>query len=50
MYTSFLLPLAGATRNLGQHHDNLEKDYLGNAVAGDNVMVIDANQQHGACR
>ncbi len=25
-------------------YDNLEKDYLGNAIAGDNVMVIDASK------
>ena len=25
-------------------YDNLEKDYLGNAVAGDNVIVIDATR------
>jgi mannose-1-phosphate guanylyltransferase len=25
-------------------YDNLEKDYLGNAVAGDNVMIIDATK------
>ena len=25
-------------------YDNLEKDYLGNAVAGDNVIVFDAHR------
>lgn len=28
----------------GSAYDNLEKDYLGNAVAGDNVIVIDATK------
>lgn len=28
----------------GSAYDNLEKDYLGNAVAGDNVIIIDATK------
>jgi mannose-1-phosphate guanylyltransferase len=28
----------------GSAYDNLEKDYLGNAIAGDKVMVIDSTQ------
>lgn len=28
----------------GSTYDNLEKDYLGNAIAGDKVMVIDSTQ------
>ena len=41
----FIIPSSFGWSDLGtwaSTYDNLEKDYLGNAVAGNNVMVIDA--------
>lgn len=41
----YIIPSSFGWSDLGtwaSTYDNLEKDYLGNAVAGDNVMVIDA--------
>ncbi len=41
----YVIPSSFGWSDLGtwnSAYDNLEKDYLGNAVAGDNVMVIDA--------
>ena len=41
----YLIPSSFGWSDLGtwaSTYDNLEKDYLGNAVAGENVMVIDA--------
>ena len=43
----FVIPASFGWSDLGtwnSAYDNLEKDYLGNAVAGDNVMVIDATK------
>jgi len=43
----YVIPSAFGWSDLGtwnSAYDNLEKDYLGNAVAGDNVMVIDATK------
>jgi len=49
----YLIPSAFGWSDLGtwnSAYENLEKDYLGNAVAGDDVMVIDAtrNMVHAA--
>ena len=41
----FVIPSSFGWSDLGtwnSAYDNLEKDYLGNAVSGNNVMVIDA--------
>jgi len=41
----YVIPSSFGWSDLGtwnSAYDNLEKDYLGNAVAGDNVMIIDA--------
>lgn len=43
----FVIPSSFGWSDLGtwaSAYDNLEKDYLGNAVAGDKVMVIDFTQ------
>ena len=43
----FVIPSSFGWSDLGtwtSAYDNLEKDYLGNAVAGDKVMVIDSTQ------
>lgn len=43
----FVIPSSFGWSDLGtwaSAYDNLEKDYLGNAVAGDNVMVVDATK------
>jgi len=43
----YVIPSSFGWSDLGtwnSAYDNLEKDYLGNAVAGDNVMVIDATK------
>lgn len=43
----YVIPASFGWSDLGtwnSAYDNLEKDYLGNAVAGDNVMVIDATK------
>jgi mannose-1-phosphate guanylyltransferase len=43
----FVIPSSFGWSDLGtwtSAYDNLEKDYLGNAIAGDKVMVIDATQ------
>lgn len=43
----YIIPAAFGWSDLGtwaSAYDNLEKDYLDNAVAGDNVMVIDATK------
>lgn len=43
----YVIPSSFGWSDLGtwaSAYDNLEKDYLGNAVAGDKVMVIDATQ------
>jgi mannose-1-phosphate guanylyltransferase len=43
----FVIPSSFGWSDLGtwaSAYDNLEKDYLGNAVAGDNVMVIDSTK------
>jgi len=43
----FVIPSSFGWSDLGtwaSAYDNLEKDYLGNAVAGDKVMVVDATQ------
>lgn len=43
----FVIPASFGWSDLGtwtSAYDNLEKDYLGNAVAGDNVIVIDATK------
>jgi len=43
----YLIPSAFGWSDLGtwnSAYDNLEKDYLGNAVAGDDVMIIDATK------
>ena len=49
----YLIPSAFGWSDLGtwnSAYENLEKDYLGNAVAGDDVMIIDAtrNMVHAA--
>ncbi len=41
----YVIPASFGWSDLGtwnSAYDNLEKDYLGNAIAGENVMVIDA--------
>jgi len=43
----YVIPASFGWSDLGtwnSAYDNLEKDYLGNAVAGDNVMIIDATK------
>jgi mannose-1-phosphate guanylyltransferase len=43
----YVIPSSFGWSDLGtwnSAYDNLEKDYLGNAVAGDNVMIIDATK------
>jgi len=43
----FVIPSSFGWSDLGtwaSAYDNLEKDYLGNAIAGDKVMVIDSTQ------
>jgi len=43
----YIIPSSFGWSDLGtwnSAHDNMEKDYLGNAVAGNNVMVIDATR------
>jgi mannose-1-phosphate guanylyltransferase len=43
----YVIPSSFGWSDLGtwaSAYDNLEKDYLGNAVAGDKVMVVDATQ------
>ena len=43
----YVIPSSFGWSDLGtwaSAYDNLEKDYLGNAVAGDKVMIIDATQ------
>lgn len=43
----YVIPSSFGWSDLGtwaSAYDNLEKDYLGNAIAGDKVMVIDATQ------
>jgi len=43
----YVIPSSFGWSDLGtwnSAYDNLEKDYLGNAVAGDNVIVIDATK------
>lgn len=43
----YLIPSSFGWSDLGtwnSAYDNMEKDYLGNAVSGDNVMVIDATR------
>lgn len=43
----FVIPSSFGWSDLGtwtSAYDNLEKDYLGNAIAGDQVMVIDSKQ------
>jgi mannose-1-phosphate guanylyltransferase len=43
----YVIPSSFGWSDLGtwnSAYDNLQKDYLGNAVAGDNVMIIDATQ------
>ena len=43
----YVIPASFGWSDLGtwnSAYDNLEKDYLGNAVAGNNVMVIDATK------
>ena len=43
----YVIPASFGWSDLGtwnSAYDNLEKDYLGNAVAGDNVIVIDATK------
>ena len=43
----YVIPASFGWSDLGtwnSAYDSLEKDYLGNAVAGDNVMVIDATK------
>src|SRR6476660_1619188 len=43
----YVIPASFGWSDLGtwnSAYENLEKDYLGNAVAGDNVMVIDATR------
>ena len=43
----YVIPSSFGWSDLGtwnSAYDNLEKDYLGNAVAGENVIVIDATQ------
>ncbi len=43
----FVIPSSFGWSDLGtwtSAYDNLEKDYLGNAVAGDKIMVIDSKQ------
>jgi mannose-1-phosphate guanylyltransferase len=43
----YVIPSSFGWSDLGtwaSAYDNLEKDYLGNAVAGDNVMIVDATQ------
>ena len=43
----YVIPSSFGWSDLGtwnSAYDNLEKDYLGNAVSGDNVMVIDATK------
>ena len=43
----YVIPSSFGWSDLGtwnSAYDSLEKDYLGNAVAGDNVMVIDATK------
>lgn len=43
----YVIPSAFGWSDLGtwnSAYDNLEKDYLGNAIAGENIMVIDATK------
>jgi mannose-1-phosphate guanylyltransferase len=43
----YLIPSSFGWSDLGtwnSAYDNMEKDYLGNAVSGENVMVIDATR------
>jgi mannose-1-phosphate guanylyltransferase len=43
----YVIPSSFGWSDLGtwnSAYENLEKDYLGNAVAGDNVVVIDATK------
>lgn len=43
----YLIPASFGWSDLGtwnSAYDNLEKDYLGNAVAGDNVMIVDTTK------
>jgi mannose-1-phosphate guanylyltransferase len=43
----YVIPSSFGWSDLGtwnSAYDNLEKDYLGNAVAGDSVMIIDATK------
>ena len=43
----YLIPSSFGWSDLGtwnSAYENMEKDYLGNAVSGDNVMVIDATR------
>jgi mannose-1-phosphate guanylyltransferase len=43
----YVIPSSFGWSDLGtwnSAYDNLEKDYLGNAVAGENVIVIDATK------
>ena len=43
----YVIPASIGWSDLGtwnSAYDNLEKDYLGNAVAGDNVMIVDATK------
>jgi len=46
-YNVYIFPSSFGWSDLGtwnSAHDNMEKDYLGNAVAGSDVMVIDATR------
>ncbi|CAN5210083.1 mannose-1-phosphate guanylyltransferase [soil metagenome] len=43
----YVIPSSFGWSDLGtwnSAYDNLEKDYLGNAVAGDNIMIVDATK------
>ena len=43
----YVIPSSFGWSDLGtwaSAYDNLEKDYLGNAIAGEKVMVIDSTQ------